>query len=326
VDMENYVRCSVPYESYPSWPVETLKAQTVAARSYSATHLDKHWKYNFDLCNTADCQVYRGDERCSANSNQAVDETKGQYLAYNGKICQTFYVDSNGGASESVCNVWGSSMTTYPYLKGKIDPYEADVAGSSYSYTKTYTGKELTELLKSEGYDCADIISCEVTKLSDVGNPIEVTFTDATGRTFVFKNNKGKQVLGARSQRFTITNNKDELKGNYFVDTEGKIAQNGDIYAIGEGSVIDKLTGGSTYAITGDGQVSEIKNGTDIDYSAVTYTISGTGNGHNVGMSQWGAYSMCKYHGKNYIEILQFYFDGTEIITAEEETDLIDNA
>lgn len=52
-----------------------------------------------------------------------------------------------------------------------------------------------------------------------------------------------------------------------------------------------------------------------ISQSGSNFIFSGSGWGHNVGMSQWGAYSMAKYHGMNYRQILQFYFTGTSITT-----------
>ena len=46
------------------------------------------------------------------------------------------------------------------------------------------------------------------------------------------------------------------------------------------------------------------------------FTISGAGSGHNVGMSQWGAYSMAKYYDKSYKDILMFYYTDAEIVQA----------
>ena len=69
------------------------------------------------------------------------------YLWYNGRVAdQAVYSSHNGGASESAVNVWGRD---YPYLIGKIDPYEASVVDriSNYNWTVTYTAQELTELL-----------------------------------------------------------------------------------------------------------------------------------------------------------------------------------
>lgn len=44
-----------------------------------------------------------------------------------------------------------------------------------------------------------------------------------------------------------------------------------------------------------------------------TYTISGGGYGHNLGMSQWGAYSMAKVHNQSFEDIIRFYFTGAYV-------------
>jgi stage II sporulation protein D len=43
------------------------------------------------------------------------------------------------------------------------------------------------------------------------------------------------------------------------------------------------------------------------------FVLSGAGHGHNIGMSQYGAYSMAKFHNMNYEQIIHFYFTGVTI-------------
>ena len=321
LDVEDYIKCSIPYEMVPSWPIEALKAQAVSARTYVMSHLNTHSSYGFDVCNTAHCQMYSGTERCTDNTDAAVDQTKSQYLTYNGTLCNTFYCSSNGGATENSENVWSEA---FPYLIGKPDPYEATIADSipNYYYTKTYTGAELTSLLKGKGYSCSNIISCEVTAFTKVGNVYTVTLTDDTGRTFSFSKANARTIFSLKSQRYTITNNGSGGGGKVYVDSSGSYISGNmsDVYAVGGDGSIDKLVdGNSVYAATGSGTVKvniSSSDGGQNDDNTV-YTISGSGNGHNVGLSQYGAYSMAKYHNKNYIDILTFYYDGTEISVAQ---------
>ena len=71
-----------------SWPLEALKAQAVAARNYAYASLNKHGKWGFDLCNLQDCQVYGGASVERPRSNDAVDETWGRLLVYDGEYMQ----------------------------------------------------------------------------------------------------------------------------------------------------------------------------------------------------------------------------------------------
>ena len=134
LSMDDYLQGVIVQEMSPSWPLEALKAQTVCARSYAYGKLQagKHQSQGFDLCNTTDCQAYVGIATASDNSRRAVEETSGVYLWYNGRVAdQAVYSSHNGGASESAVNVWGRD---YPYLIGKIDPYEASVVDRISNY------------------------------------------------------------------------------------------------------------------------------------------------------------------------------------------------
>lgn len=75
--LEEYLRGVVPAEMPASWPLEALKAQAVAARTYAlaAIQRPRHAEQGADLCDTAQCQAHSGTHY--ARSNQAVAETAG---------------------------------------------------------------------------------------------------------------------------------------------------------------------------------------------------------------------------------------------------------
>jgi stage II sporulation protein D len=321
VPLEDYVRGILPYEMSNSWPVEALKAQAVCARSYTMTDLNRHSGYHFDICNTTHCQVYYGTGSANANTEQAVSETLGQYAWYNGAICQTFYHSCDGGATEDVTNVW---TTDLPYLKGVQDPYEALVQSkiSGYSWSKTYTGAELMARLNGLGYACGEIADLRVTKTTAMGNVYSVAFTDVNGKTWTISKDNARTILGVSSLRFTISGGSDTTNST-IGSTTGEtyaLAGGGSLSALdgawvlnGDGS-LSQMDGGTYYAVTGSGveQVSAAgSTGTSTGASG-SFVISGTGKGHNVGMSQWGAYAMAQ-QGYTYQEILKFYFTGVEI-------------
>ena len=96
----------------PSYPLEALKAQAVAARSFALKNRKKHEAEGYDLCPTTHCQVYIGvaeEEIC----DKAIDETHGEILIYNGKLADTNFHADSGGMTESVVDVWGTNV---PYL------------------------------------------------------------------------------------------------------------------------------------------------------------------------------------------------------------------
>ena len=312
VGLEDYVQGVIIHEMNASWPLEALKAQAVCARTYAYRSLisSKHASQGFNLCNTNDCQVYSGIASASDNSRRAVEETRGQYAFYNGSLAETVYFSSDGGATESAVNVWGSDV---PYLVGKEDPYEAAVAGKidNYNWTVTFTAQELTDLLNEKGYKNSGIVDFRVTRTTPTGNVLEITFTDSSGKSWSKVRDDCRTFLGLRSLRYTVTGGSGA--GGYPVNSGGSLSSLTGAYALdGSGNTVS-LTGGTVYAIGGDGTVGAVQPAASGSSSGV-FTISGSGWGHSVGMSQWGAYAMAQ-QGHTYRDILNFYYTGIEVRT-----------
>ena len=93
---------------------------------------------------------------------------------------------------------------------------------------------------------------------------------------------------------------------------DGTLSSLDGAYAI-DGSGSTSKLGSDVYIIDGSGQVTQAapSGGSGGDSSTV-FTITGSGWGHNVGMSQWGAYAMAQ-QGYTYEEILTFYYTGIEV-------------
>jgi SpoIID/LytB domain protein len=97
-----------------SWPLEALKTQAVAARSYTLYHLGKHGQAGYDLCATVHCAAYRGISREHERTSRAVNETTGEILTYNDQPVNAVYSANSGGHTESSADVWGGNV---PYLQ-----------------------------------------------------------------------------------------------------------------------------------------------------------------------------------------------------------------
>ena len=317
IGLEDYVQGVIVREMSSSWPLEALKAQAVCARTYAYRNYtaSKHKSQGFDICNSTCCQVYEGMARVTASSSRAVDETYGEYAWYNGSLIEAVYSSHDGGATESAVNVWGSNVA---YLIGKYDPYEASVASkiTNYNWTVTYTAQELTDLLNSKGYTNSGIVDFRVTKTSPTGNAIEITFTDSSGKSWSKIRDDCRTFLGLRSIHYTVTSSggsgSSSSTGGYVVDGSSSLSSLDGAYAIdGSGSV--GALSGNAYVIDGSSAVSQASASSGGDGSTV-FTITGSGWGHNVGMSQWGAYAMAQ-QGYNYKDILTFYYTGIEVRT-----------
>ena len=332
VDLETYIKGVIPYEMSNSWPLEALKVQAVCARSYAYVNIqaNKHSAYHFDVCNTTDCQVYYGagsynsSYQANDRTDQAVDETAGEYAWYNGEVIEAFYSSSHGGASESVYNVWGSSLSQYPYLCGVEDPYEADMdSRNAYSsWTVSYTSGQLAQRLQDRGYNASSGIDSLTLTYSDLGNVIRVRVTYGNGESNDLSPTSIRSVFGVSSIRFTVNG-----QGTTSGTSSGGLTVNGgsafdeqDTYSIiSGGGTTTQVERGDLYAISGSGSIAPAgestgtgtgtPSGTQVTVSGSSYTFQGSGNGHQLGLSQYGAWAMAE-RGFTYEEIIEFYYPG----------------
>jgi len=120
VPINAYVKGVVAKEVIPSWPMESLKAQAVAARSFAlSSQLDGN---GFELYADTRSQVYLGIAAETARTNRACSATSSRVVTYRGRVAQTFFFDTSGGRTENVENVWFGEPV--PYLKSVADPYD----------------------------------------------------------------------------------------------------------------------------------------------------------------------------------------------------------
>jgi stage II sporulation protein D len=120
VGLESYVRGVVARESPASWPIEALKAQAVAARSYAVTTSRGG---QFDHYPDVRSQVYGGVAAETPTTDRAVRETKSEVVTYEGQPVVTFFFSTSGGMTEDVENTPLGS-TPQPWLKSVEDPYD----------------------------------------------------------------------------------------------------------------------------------------------------------------------------------------------------------
>jgi SpoIID/LytB domain protein len=122
--LEDYVRGVVPAEMPTSWAAHAVRAQAVAARSYAVRLRDFTSYDGYDLCDTTNCQVYRGLAQENSRGNAAVKATAGVIVTYGGKVALTQFAASNGGAT---------AKSTLPYLTAHPDPYDGVVMSQAWT-------------------------------------------------------------------------------------------------------------------------------------------------------------------------------------------------
>ena len=297
VSIDQYLEGVVPSEMPANYPLEALKAQSVAARSDALSKIKvKHLNDPFDLCAMVHCQVYSGLSNTASRSNQAVAGTSGEVLTFEGKICDAVYSSVCGGHTEDKENVWNSPGESYltgifDNRNGEIDTIdltlEEDIprwvdasprvycnvsaretppalngAVKYFRWEETCSRQRLEEIIKRKtGVNIGTFYSIEPIKRGRSGRLIEIEILGSR-RNLKIKNElnirRSLSVSSLKSSCFYITMTHDD-----------------------------------------DGIPAEI-------------TFHGAGWGHGVGMCQVGAAVMA-LEGFDYREILAHYYPGTEI-------------
>ncbi len=300
VNIEQYLYGVVPAEIEADAPLEAVKAQAVAARTYTYRNLDRFSKWGFDLTDTVTSQVYNGYDSERASANRAVDETKGKKMIYNGALAHVYYYASSGGMTANVKEVWGSEI---PYLLSVEDPYESETS-SHYIWQKELSAEDIKKTLFISGVEIGDILSVSAEDYSSSGRVMELRIT-GTKDSITYYTESTRMIFNLNSQKYTI-----QSAGNVVVrDANGTLktlSLDGRVVVSKSGSSKLSATSNIVAAVGGGNNVHKI------NMSSNTYVFSGRGWGHGVGMSQEGAKGFAR-QGYNYEQILKHYYQGIAV-------------
>ncbi len=169
VDMEHYLRSVVPSESYASWPLETLKAQAVAARTYAYYQMLHRKTWSYDLVDDEGDQAYKGMKRERKKTDQAVSETKGEILSHKDKPILAMYSANSGGYTADAGSIFGLSK---PYLVAQRDPKSLE--GKMARWKKSFSVSEVERALNRRGLKIKGLKGLEPAKRGPSGRIIKI--------------------------------------------------------------------------------------------------------------------------------------------------------
>ena len=278
VYIEYYLYGVVPYEMSSSSPIEALKAQAVAARTYTLRRLNGRVSYDYDIGDTSSDQVYYGYTGSVTNATKAVDETRGIVIMNDGSLSGTYYTASNGGQTEAVKNAWGG--TAYPYLGVKDDPFDLMNSGSIrrkltvYSdFAHTAQNATLKQLLS----DAIKEKLGETAEIQTINSIIPHTPKYAApSRLYTMMDFNVTALVG-------MTYAEETLSFSIFSDLEGPLEMS-----------INKNNKNELWAV---------------ETMAENFLITVGRYGHGIGMSQRGAQALAQ-DGWDAYEILAHYYSG----------------
>jgi len=312
ITMDHYLYGVLQGEMGQAAPLEALKAQAVAARSYAMTNLYVHKSYGFHVCATTHCQVYNGYSWEKEKTNQAVDETSGKILYSEGKPAAAYYHKNSGGYTQNSKDVWSTQL---PYLAAVKDEYCPD-----YSWTATMSFDQIQSRLEVCGYDPGTVQSVSISARNESGAVSELTIV-GNKNTITLKKESVRTVLGGsslKSTQFSISSDSSENTS----DGNALSVSNGSQSANVNQSLVIISSSGNKQVHNVDGLV--VSNGSSKQTisgksSTVTETVTngsvtfeGKGYGHGIGMAQDSAIAMAN-QGMRYDEILKYFYTDAEI-------------
>ena len=276
IDMESYLRGVLPNEigNPPPSDFEAVKAQAVAARSYTLSYIGRRAALGFDLYATVEDQVYAGTAKENSQTNRALEETRGEVLLNGDEPIRALYSATCGGRTANVEDVWPWPWTSYlrSVRDAGADGRSYCDISANYRWREEWSAGEFMEMLRDygpqEGGALAalrgDLLDVRVASRGRCGRVRELAVTTTEGEW---------RVLGDRVR--------------WAVRRPGQSA----------------ILRSSFFKI---GVVRDERNRPEM------VVASGAGNGHGIGMCQWGAMGMARA-GLHYREILSHYYKHTRL-------------
>lgn len=214
LELEQYVKGVLYHEVSDRWPMEAMKAQAVAARTYALDQIQKNKNERFDVRGDIYSQVYGGKKAERFRTNIAVDRTRGQILFSEGKILPAYYHASCGGHTEDVRNLWEDNARA---LRGV--PCDFCRLGRHYTWHRNYRLKDIQDKLNAAGHHLGLIQEIRVLDRNESGRIKNLQITTREGNSVIIPGRKFRDIVGPN----LIKSNKYEvvMKGYYF-DLIGK--------------------------------------------------------------------------------------------------------
>jgi stage II sporulation protein D len=131
ISLEPYLVSVLGSEMNPTWELEALKAQAVAARSYAFYRVAHARSPYYDLESSVSDQVYEGAEHESLQTRKAIEQTAGESLRQGKEPYQAYFHSRCGGMTEPAENVWRkgapqkSSRVPCPFCREHPSPWTA---------------------------------------------------------------------------------------------------------------------------------------------------------------------------------------------------------
>lgn len=327
IEIEKYLYGVLKKEISPEWPDEVLKAQAIAARTFALSNMNKFADEGYNICATTNSQAYGGVNHEHPATNKAVNDTYGIILTFEGEPINAVYHSDSGGCTENSEDVWGGFV---PYLRSVPSNYEEIVSPPNHQWDCSFTEEELLKKLANNGYRFNNIQDIIISDNTEAGRVRSVVIVGDNNQKITLKTNDFRLLVGPtmiRSSLFTIDisgKKIEEKKVNhddqsiFEKTTEQELKKKSVSEVISEDrdfsipELIELLNRSKEEPLLEEKGLPKEENNTTNSTDKLIFSFRGQGNGHGVGLSQWGAYGMAS-QGYSYEDILKYYYQGVQL-------------
>lgn len=201
--LEDYLFSVVPSESPASWPLESLKAQALAARTYAVANWGKHGAEGYDMSDDTSDQMYKGVMSETPASSEAARATSGQIMTYGTRPINALFFSCSGGMTDSALEVWGIDL---PYIQPVAD---FDQAAPRFHWNVSKSQNDLQAAARKLGVDVGLIKEIKPLTLTPQGRVKTLQLLGSTGTAEV-DGNKFRFAAGLNSTLWQVTSSGSE--------------------------------------------------------------------------------------------------------------------
>ncbi len=214
INIEDYIKGVMYHEVSHHWPMEALKAQAVAARTYALYSMSNSASKPYDVTNDIYSQVYGGKESERYRTGLAVERTAGEILTFNGKILPAYFHATCGGMTEDAGELWGIDILP---LKGV--PCMFCQNSPHMHWKKNFRLKDIQDALNRKGLKISLIKDIGIVDRNRSGRINNIKIVDRDGGELIIKGKDFRELMGPNIIR---SNNYDITMQGYYVDINGK--------------------------------------------------------------------------------------------------------
>ncbi|NQS89154.1 SpoIID/LytB domain-containing protein [Patescibacteria group bacterium] len=210
LSLEDYLYGVIRWEINPNWPLASVAAQAIVARTYAFRKISNpSFDRDYHLTNTVKDQMYGGVESEDSLARIAVDLTRGEILIFQGELVQAYYYACCGGYSASSFDVWGEDLS---YLQAM--PREFCKESPHYHWMFKIKIQELKKIFEGKGLILREINQIKIVDW-DKGGRVGELFIDSSEDKIYLTGGEFRSLIGYNKLKSTLF--KVEKKGNYFI-------------------------------------------------------------------------------------------------------------